>query len=304
LFNTAPASGGGYRQREQLDYLTASVQALIKPVQPVTLLGGISWSRPRIRNDTIDGPVQNLSPGGQVSARAGVIVEPVRGLNLYASYSKSYQPNLRLDVDRNVLAPLDGRQYEIGAKYVSPDRRLLLTAALFSLKESNVPEYAATIANETYYRGEDVRHRGIELEATGQITRAWQVRGGVALLDPKVTDDPATPANNGETRPWLPKVTANLFTTYEWRNGYSVSAGGRYVGSERTYDRSAAPTPELPHYLLVDVGLGYTVGRWYAQLNLKNIGDKRYYIAPYDTFAYGLYPGEPRSVAVSLRRDF
>jgi len=303
-FNTAPATGGGYRQDETLNYLTASVQALIKPVQPITLLGGVSWSRPRIENNTFDGPVQNLSPGGQVSARAGVIVEPVRGLNLYVSYSESYQSNLRLDVDRNVLAPLKGEQYEVGAKYVSPDRRLLLTAALFSLKESNVPEYDSTVNNETYYRGEGVRHRGLELEAIGQITKAWQIRGGVALLDPKVTSDRSNPANDGETRPWLPKVTANLFTTYEWSNGLSVSAGGRYVGPERTYDRTSAPTPELPHYLLADAGLGYTTGRWHAQLNLKNIGDKRYYIAPYDTFAYGLYPGEPRSVAVSLRRDF
>lgn len=76
------------------------------------------------------------------------------------------------------------------------------------------------------------------------------------------------------------------------------------VGPEKTYDRTSAPTPELPHYLLVDAGLGYTTGRWHAQFNLKNIGDKRYYIAPYDTFAYGLYPGDPRRVAVSLRRDF
>lgn len=303
-FNHGLTPAGGYQQDQRQNFLTASVQALVKPVQPVTLLGGVSWSRPSIKDQEGSAAPQDLSPGGQVSARAAVIVELVRGLNLYGSYSESYQPNLRVTLDGSTLQPLSGKQYEIGAKYVSPGRRLLLTAALFSLEENNVPQYDVTQNNIAYYKGEGVRHRGLELEATGQITRAWQVRGGLALLDPKVTSDPANPGNGGESRPWLPKVTANLFTSLDVGYGISVSAGGRYVGPERTYDRTAAPTRELASYLLVDAGLGYTIGRWHAQLNLKNIGNKRYYIAPYDTYVYGLYPGEPRSVAVALRRDF
>lgn len=303
VFNHGLTKSGGYLQREQLDYLTGSTQVLLKPLSFVTLLGGVSVSKPWIENSN-GGPTQDLSPGTQVSSRAGLILEPARGLNLYASYSESYQPNLRLDPALQVLTPLSGRQYEVGAKYFTPDRRLLLTAALFSLSESNVPEYDSTVAGETLYKGEGVRHRGLELEGVGQVTRAWQVRGGLALLDAVVTHDPGAPANDGETRPWLPKVTANLFTSYTFANGVSLSGGGRYVGEEKTYDRTSAPTRPLGGYLLLDAALGYTIDSWRLQLNVKNLADKHYFIAPYDTFAYGLYPGEPRSVTVSVRKDF
>ena len=80
----------------------------------------------------------------------------MRGLNLHGSYSESYQPNLRVMLDGSTLQPLSGKQYEIGAKYVSPGRRLLLTAALFSLEENNVPEYDVTQNNIAYYIARDV----------------------------------------------------------------------------------------------------------------------------------------------------
>ena len=151
-----------------------------------------------------------------------------------------------------------------------------------------------------------VRHRGFGLEVTGQITDHWQLKSGLALLDPRVAVDPNHPINNGETRPWLPRITAHLFTSRDFSNGLSIGGGLRYVGSVKTYDRSSAiATPDIQPYALFDAASGYTFGVWHVQLNLKNILDKRYYVgAPvFQTLIAGLYPGEPRSFALSLRRD-
>lgn len=295
-----------YEQDQTMNYLTSSIQAVVKVASPLTLVGGVSNSSPKIDYQTYNGPWQNLNPGSQTSYRGALVYEPVKGTNLYASYSESFQPNLRIDTNYNVLQPVSGKQYELGVK-VSPTNQLLLTAALFEIKENNVAEYSATVNGEALYKAADVQHRGLELEATGQIDKHWQVKGGVALLDPKQTADPANPVNVGETRPWIPKATANLFATYEFRKNFSVSGGARYVGAVKTYDNSStSPTPDLPAYTVLDAAVNYSLDRsWHLQANLKNILDKHYYVPSpiFQALWAGLYPGEPRSIALSVRKD-
>jgi iron complex outermembrane receptor protein len=306
VFNSLEPSSV-YEQDQTMNYLTGSIQAVVKVANPVTLVGGISTSNPKIEYQTYSGPFQNLDPGNQLSYRGAAIYEPVNGTNLYASYSQSFQPNLRIDTSYNVLPPVSGRQFELGAK-MSPSKSLLLTAALFDIHETNVAEYAATnSAGEALYAPQDVRHRGLELEATGQLAKRWQIKGGISLLNAIVTTDPGNPVNDGETRPWLPKSSANVYTSYALSNGITVSGGGRYVGSVKTYDNaSSAPMPDLPAYTVLDAGASYLIDRWLLQLNLKNFLNKQYSVPTpvFGSLAAGLYPGEPRSIALSVRRDF
>lgn len=306
FFNAETAvPSSGYQQDQRMEYLTGSSQAVIKPVERLTLVGGIAWSSPKISQQVYDGAYANFDPGSQVNYRAAAIVEPAQGLNLYVSYGESYQPNLRIDPSLHVLPPVQGKQYEIGAKY-SPNSALLLTAAVFSIDEKNVAVYDSFVNGESLYRAENVRHRGVEMEATGHLTDRWQVRAGVSVLDAEVTMDPEHVANDGETRPWLPKTTANLFTTYELGRGFSVSGGARYVGSVRTYDNSSTPTKTIASYTVIDAAASYTQDKWRFQLNLKNIADEHYYVATpiFAALWGGLFPGEPRSVTASVQRKF
>ncbi len=304
-----------YQQDQRMNYLTASTQAVIKVSRPLTLVGGVAYSQPRIDQQLYFGSFNNFDPGNQMNYRGAVLYEPIERLDLYASYSESFQPNLRIDRNYRVLAPLSGTQYEIGAKY-RPHQAILLTAAAFEIREKNIAVFDfADVNGESLYRAEDVRHRGIEVDATGRVTRRWQVRGGFSVLDPKVTNDPNHSVNNGETRPWIPRVTANLYTLYEISERLSVGGGARYVGEVKTYDNSdtSFATPdgkpllkEIPSYAVFDAAVNYSFDLWRLQLNLKNIGDKHYAVSTpiFQSLAAGLFPGEPRSFAVSVRRDF
>lgn len=294
-----PGGAGSYEQDQVMSYLTASTQAVIKVAQPVSLVGGVAYSRPRIRNQVNDGPRTNLDPGGQFSYRAALVYEPIEGLNVYGSYSESFMPNLRVDENYQVLPPMKGRQYEIGVKRSLADGKLLLSAAVFDLRQSNVAVYDKVVDNETLYKTASVRHRGLELEATGKITSAWQIRAGLALLDPEVSDDPSNPASNGQKRTWIPRQTASLYTTHDIGHGLSLGGGVRYVGRIKTsYDGS---TPDLSSYVLVDGGIGYSIDRWHFQLNVKNIFDRKYHLGTWSTLAYGVYPGMGRSAMLTAR---
>lgn len=304
-----------YQQDQRMNYLTASLQTVIKLANPLTFVGGIAYSQPKIDQQLYFGAFKNFDPGNQVNYRGALVFEPADGLNFYASYSESFQPNLRIDKDYTVLPPLSGKQYEVGAKY-RPNEGILLTAALFDIRENNIPVFDfADVNGESLYRAEDVRHRGIELDATGYITKNWQVRGGLAWLDPTVRNDPNHPVNNGETRPWLPRFTANLYTLYAVSEQLSVGGGARLVGAVKTYDNSTTSFPtadgkpalkEIASYTVFDAAVNYSLGRWHLQMNLKNIFDEHYYVSSpiWQSLAAGLYPGEPRSIALSVRKEF
>lgn len=295
-----------FEEDQVLNFFTASTQAVLKVAKPLTLVGGVSLSDPTI-NQQVDHALQNFNPGDQIDYRAALIYEPIKGLSLYGSYSESYEPNLRLDAAFDVLPPVSGDQYELGAKYLSPNGRLLLTAAVFRIEENNVADKTGTVSGQAVYTAEGQRHDGVELEATGKITSQWQIRAGLSVLNAIVTDDPVHPVNNGERVPFLPETTANVFTEYTLPDGVYVGGGVRFVGSVRTYNESSSvDTAGVPSYTLVDAVLGYSLDKWRLQLNLQNIFNTKYYVTTpvFASLGSGIMPGEPMSATVSLRRSF
>jgi len=284
---------------------TASGQMVIKPFKQVSILFGASYSKPDV-DEVTNGAGQNFSFAGQVSYRAGLTYEIVPQVNLYASYSQSFEPQPLLTVQQNVLPPLSGAQYEAGVKYRSPNGGLLLTAAAFKIDEANVGEYDTSIDGFDYYKpiGE-VDHKGIELQALGRITPNWDINAGYAYLDPKVTAD-TDPTIIGKTALYLPEQTFSLYTTYSLEEGrlkgLSFGGGIRFVGSERTsYDGS---TENIPAYTIVDLSATYAIQKWSVQLNLHNLLNERYYINNYQTLFYGNVPGDPLNASITIRRDF
>src|SRR3990167_2740017 len=112
LFNTRTYPGiFDYSLNRRLRYFTLSTQASIKVAEPLTLLGGLSWAKPDVSKQSGNRPWEDFSGASQTSLRLAATLEPVRGLNFYASYSESFQPQLFIDAAGDVLSPLTGQQY-------------------------------------------------------------------------------------------------------------------------------------------------------------------------------------------------
>ena len=161
----------------------------------------------------------------------------------------------------------------------------------------------------------EVTHKGVELQALGQITPQWQINAGYAYLDPKVTED-VNSAEVGETQLFLPKQTFSLYSTYTLQSGslrgLSFGGGARYVSNQRTAYVSAlanteaglTPTRDLPGYFLADATLSYSLDKWLVQLNGHNLFNRRYFLNNYQTLFYGNAPGAPVNIALAVRRSF
>ncbi len=194
---------------------------------------------------------------------------------------------------------------EIGVKYNPLGTNLLFTGALFEIVQQNVTTASPGNPFLSVQTGE-VRLRGFELEARGNVTRELQIIGGYGHLSPVVTKN-----NDGFTGNYLPQVAleqASLWAKYTWFTGpvagLGLGAGVRYVGE--SYGDSAN-TIRIPNYTLFDAALSYDfrylrpdMKGWTAQINATNIGN-RYYVASCSTSLSYCGLGASRRVIGTLR---
>ena len=304
-FNSAGTTGADFPFATKLKTLSISAQSWLEIIDHVSLLAGASFSKPHVTSITA-GVSQDFTAGSQMSYRGGLLYEFLPGTNAYLSYSQSFNPQTYIDTNGAVLPPIKGDQYEAGVKYRPVNDRLLLTAAVFQIKQKNQGEFDTQIDGLDRYRAVgELTHRGLELEGVGRIRRNWQLNVGYTYLDSKVTED-SDPTTIGKQEIFLPKQTASVFSTYTLDGGVleglSFGAGARYVGYEPTaYDGS---TKDIPGYGLLDASAGYTRAGWTLQLNLHNLADRKYFINNYNTLFYGNAVGMPFNGTLTLRHDF
>src|SRR5262249_32536240 len=154
-----------------------------------------------------------------------------------------------------LFKPTTGQGAEIGVKFRPLGSNLLLTAAVFDTTQQNVLTADPTNPIFSVQTGE-VRVRGIELEARGNITRELQIIGAYSRLDPKVTR-----SNDGFVGNYLVNTSldqAALWAKYTWYDGpvagLGIGGGVRYVG--QNYG-DAANTILIPDYTLFDAAVSF-----------------------------------------------
>ncbi|AHG91573.1 TonB-dependent siderophore receptor [Gemmatirosa kalamazoonensis] len=237
-----------------------------------------------------------------VSPRAGLVLKPATPLSLYGSYGVSFLPSsgdqfTALTVTSQTLEPERFTNREIGAKW---DARadLALTAAAYRLDRTNTSAPDPSDPAKVVQTGAQ-RTTGMELGVTGNVTRAWQIAGGLAAQRARIVSTTSA-AKAGQTVPLVPRRTLSLWNRYQ-----ILPALGAGVGIVRQSDVYAAidDAVTLPGFTRVDgavyVGLARNVR---AQLNVENVLDARYYGVSNGN--NNIMPGATRTVRVSLTTGF
>lgn len=234
------------------------------------------------------------------SGNAGLSYVFDSGLTPYLSYTESFQPSTGASASaEQSFKPTEGRQYEAGLKYQPPGSRMLLTAAVFDLRQKNVKVTEGSVTRQT---GE-VQLRGLELEATADVTDNLKVVGSYSYTDSEVLEG----TGKGNRMQQIPRNQATLWGDYTWHNGvldgFGVGAGVRYVGD--TYGDVA--NTDLGHVgsnTIYDASVHYDLGRLSNSLkgaslavDAKNIFNKDY-LSTCDGF--WCYYGDERNVVASV----
>jgi iron complex outermembrane recepter protein len=230
------------------------------------------------------------------SPRVGLVWEFASGHTFYGQFQRSLATNNGRNIDGTELAPEKARQFEVGYKYQSASGKLTATLAAFNLVKTNRADYTLFPIIQTIGRA---RSRGIELDVIGDLTPKLSIVVAYAYTDAKV--DEAT-ASNGLRLANSPRHAASLSGRYAIiTNG--LIGGGIYYQGERFGD--IGNTFVLPAYVRVDAFTAYRfkLGRSTAtaQLNLKNVFDKRYYTGSHQFVQDWIQIGQPRTLSATLR---
>ena len=270
------AAGSGQRNtRTTANIFAGYVQDQLK-LGPVELLVGLRFDRfnldvaNRLTGQTFTRSDSLWSP------RAGLVVHPIAPVSLYASYARSFLPQsgdqfLSLDVTSAALRPERFDSYELGAKW-EPRTGLLVAANVYQLDRTNT-RAIGPVAGTTVLTGAQ-RSRGVEVEARGDITEAWQLSLGYSYQDARIVET-TTAAPAGRRVALVPEHSFSAFTRYNATARFGLGLGVSYL-SDRFASISNSVT--LPAYTRVDAALYYKLTKAVElQVNVENLFDAGYF---------------------------
>ena len=255
----------------------------------------------------------NTNGNGQAWVpRAGLVYRYTDELSFYGSYTESFKPNSTIAAlaDGSTLTgdltPEESKSWELGAKLDIPGR-ITASAALFNIDKRNVLVSVGSLANTIYSIAGQVRSRGLELDASGQLTDKWSVIGSYAYTDAEDIKD-KDPTLQGNRLQNVAKHTGSLSVAYDFGSIFGgdqlrVGTGARYVG-ERAGD--AANDFDLPGYTVADAFATYDTKiegqKVKFQLNVKNMFDRTYYTSAASRLFVSI--SDARQVSVSSTLEF
>jgi iron complex outermembrane receptor protein len=239
-----------------------------------------------------------------------VTFNPVERLTLYGNYgvllSLGPQGPWWVDNANQFLAPFFTRQAEIGAKY-EPDRRILLTAALFRMRAPFFYPQSDGAGGFNFVSQGRETHDGIELNAQGKAASWLRLTASATAMD-AVSDETGTPAFDNKQVLNVPHLHTTAFAdlTLPRMRNLHLMPGWSYTGrKEATRDDLVS----VPSYNIFNLGARYTPGGEEGRVTFRvyanNIANKRYWSdtgASYgDTF---IWLGAPTTVRLSAHYTF
>jgi catecholate siderophore receptor len=235
------------------------------------------------------------------SPRAAFEYKPTANQTYYVAYGTSFDPSaeaLTLTTKTANLGPVKATSYETGAKESLLGGGLLVSAALFRTQVNNAQTNDPDNPTLTILDG-DQRVDGLELQASGHLTRNWELFAGYSLLNGKTLSS-GTESYVGKELPNVAHNALNVWTEYYLPFGIEVGGGANWLGARYA---DSGETARLPGYVVWNAMVSWKLAHNLTlQLNGLNLFNRYYYAAPYYTSAAEnhVIPGAGRSATLSI----
>jgi catecholate siderophore receptor len=267
--------------------------------QKFELNGGVRWDRFDVDGISTAGtPVVRLDK--MTSWRAGAVYKPRANGSIYASAGTSLNPSLEglsYATANTAIEPEKSRNYEVGTKWDLLRERVSISAALFRVEKTNARTPGLLPDDPPQVLQGRQRVNGVELAATGSLTRSLRVSASYTLLDSKVLDS-NNPLEVGKALINTPGNSLSIWAVYQiWK--LNLGAGPRFVGERFGNNIN---TRYVDSYWTVDAMISYPVARRLdLRLNLFNLNNAYYF----DRLGGGhVIPGAGRSAMLSTAFRF
>ncbi|TWB23402.1 iron complex outermembrane receptor protein [Nitrospirillum amazonense] len=297
---TVPASFKFSRTTENLESQILSLQDRAD-IGDWSVIAGLQY----MWQDFLYGTVGTLPVHEQrASPKVGLLRRLTPDQTVYFTYSTGTAPNQSPSSTNQSLASRHSQQYEAGWKSQWLDGRFGSSVALYRLDQSNMlsSDLRTVYAYDKTLAGTG-RADGVEFQVSGALTDALSVEAAYAYTYSRflVNSDFA-----GKATPDVAKHSASLWGHYQWDAHWRTG-----LGLQAQSDRWAneANTTILPGYVRLDANQSYEMAlgngdQVRLQLNVRNLLDRRYYVAAHLHVDRYILPGEGRNVSVAATYRF
>jgi len=233
--------------------------------------------------------------------RLGLVYTLSNAINLYATYTESFQPQNPIDLVETVGGPFDpmqGQMLEGGAKGTFFNDRLSANLAIYNIENQNIlitdPDTGLLVQ-----RGAE-RAQGGELDINGRIGANLSLTVNYAYNNATIVEDDNEDLI-GERKENAPLHSGGFFANYAfdgWLTGVNFNAGANFVSERNTFEQAL----QLPAYTIFDAGVAYKINKVKIAFTLNNVWNKTHWVGGYSFVR--LFPGTPRNFLLSIGYTF
>lgn len=251
----------------------------------------------------------NIQEDTRFTPRLGLTYLFTDNLSAYALYDQAFIPQSGRSFTGQTFKPLYGNDMEFGIKSFWFNKQLSANVTAYQIKKDNVLTSDPQHPGFQIQTGQ-VTSKGIEVDVNGNLTKSLNLMANYAYTDARITK------SNDSTQIGLynygsARHIANLFAKYRFSDktlkGFSLGAGLQHVGKRTyAYDVKMMNDQMLPAYTLLEASVGYSLRKFYVNLNVYNIGNTNYLLSAYaiDDVDYSYSPGEPFNFRIDFGINF
>ncbi|GAB7528376.1 TonB-dependent receptor [Pseudomonas sp. 3A(2025)] len=291
------------RYRSELEADTAALFShwMIPLAERWTLTLGARAEKDRVRF-TPEGGTARYESWKRFSPKIAVQYQWLDNAYVYASVADGFRAGsfntLTASANYPAYAPEKVRAWELGLKGSALDRRLLYSAALYTMGIDDMQVQQMLTPGVVYIaNAASARSSGLELEADYLLGAGWKIQAAVAFNRTRFdsfTDGAGDYSHN--SNPFAPDLTGHLGLRYDADNRWYAQAGLSAVS--KTY-LDAANLYSRAGYGLIDVQVGKRFGQFDISAYVANLADKDYDAVGYQNGYVDVY-SPPRELGVRL----
>jgi iron complex outermembrane receptor protein len=264
----------------------------------------------RVESDsfnTTTGAITSGYDSDALTPALGLVVKPWQNVSLYTNYVENLQRGIIVGTSFSnageVFAPYVSKQYEAGVKV--DFGTMTTTLAVFQIAQPNTISISGTPLPRQALDGE-VRNRGIELNAYGEVTPGVRLMGGLTLIDSQQTKTQGG-QYDGNREAGVPIIRTVVGGEWDapFLQGLTLTSRVTYTGDQMV--SSTNRNLKIPAWEVVDLGARYVIDSpWNnkaitLRFNVDNVFGKDYWAA--SNFRY-VQLGAPRTFWLSATVDF
>lgn len=231
----------------------------------------------------------------------GLVYDVTDIISTYASYTEIFQPQDALNVNGELVGPVEGSNAEIGVKGDFFNEALTASFAVYKVKEDNLaisdPNNTDPLPGTNIFPSigvDGAESEGYELELNGKPTDSLNIFFSYTHNESEARD-------GSNYAPYLPEDMMKASVLYSLTDAFKFGVNANW--QSEVSNPGAGPNGETfnqDSYTVVNAMANYELSKnWDLSLNVNNLFDEKYY-SSIDFYNQGFF-GAPRNAELSVK---